>query len=75
MNRDGEPAKHVQAFMIQSVMTKYSEMVQLIPVSRNDTDFLLESFKEVVVNLENIGFETLCVTSDNNSINPLIFQK
>ena len=74
-NRDGEPAKHVQAFMIQSVMSKYSEMVQLIPVSRNDTSFLLESFKEVVVYLENIGFEILCVTSDNNGINRLMFQQ
>ena len=61
-NRNGEPAKHVQAFMIQSVLSKYSEMVQLIPVSRNDTNFLLKLFTEVVSNLEYIGFEILCAT-------------
>ena len=74
-NRNGEPAKHVQAFMIQSVLSKYSEMVQLIPVSRNDTNFLIKLFTEVVSNLEDIGFEILCATSDNNSINRLMFEK
>ena len=61
--------------MIQSVLSKYSEMIQLIPVSRNDTNFLIKLFTEVVSNLEDIGFEILCATSDNNSINRLMFEK
>ena len=74
-NTDGETAKHVQAFMIQSVLSKYSEVVQLIPVTRNNTSFLIKLFLEVVANLEDIGFEILCATSDNNAINRLLFDK
>ena len=73
VNREGEPAKHVQAFMIQSILSNYSEMIQLTPVSRNDTSFLTQLFVDVVRNLENIGFEILCFTSDSNGINRKMF--
>ena len=56
-NRDGEPAEHVQASMIQSVLSKYSEVVQLIQVTRNNISFLIKLFVEVVANLYLLNFK------------------
>ena len=36
VNSDDKLAKRVQAFMIQSILSNYSEMIKLTPLLRND---------------------------------------
>ena len=73
-NRENELAHHIQAFMIKSVSSDYSEMVRLIPVTRNNSNFLIPELKGIIKDLENVGFSVVCLTSDNASINRTIFE-
>ena len=47
-NREDELARHVQAFIIKSISSNYSEMVQLTPVICNNSDFLILELKSVI---------------------------
>ena len=44
-NKPDELASHVQAFMIGSLFSKYKEVVRLIPVHRQDTQFLYKLYR------------------------------
>ena len=74
-NRPDELACHVQAFMINSLLCSYKEMIKLIPVSRNTTESLYNNLLQVLDLIENIGFKVVCITSDNNRINRNCFDK
>ena len=74
-NRPEELAHHVQAFMINSLRSKYKEMVKLVPVNRNTASSLLENLNAIIDLVESIGFVIVCVTSDNNRINRNCFDK
>ena len=60
--------------MIKSVISDYSEMVRLIPVTRNNSNFLIPELKGIIKDLENVGFSVVCLTSDNASINRTTFE-
>ena len=55
--------------MIKSVSSDYSEIVSLIPVTRNNLNFLIPELKVIIKDLENVRFSVVCLTSDNASIN------
>ena len=60
--------------MIKSVSSDYSEMERLIPVTRNNSIFLIPELKGIIKDLENVGFSVVCLTSDNASINRTTFE-
>ena len=74
-NKENSVATHIQAFMLSSVISKYSEIVCLTPVYRNNAEFLHKKLNEVINYLEDIGFKIICVTADNNRINRNSFEK
>ena len=73
-NREDELAHHIQAFMIKSISSNYSEMVRLTPVTRNNSDFLTLELKSIINDLESVGFKVVALTSDNASINRNSFE-
>ena len=64
-NREYELAHHIQAFMIKSISSNYSEMVRLTPVTRNNSDFLTLELKSVINDLESVGFKVVALSPDN----------
>ena len=74
-NREGELATHVQAFMILSVQSNFKQVVRLIPVHKQNTDFLYENTKDIIVTLEKIGFTIILLTADNHVTNRKCFKK
>ena len=68
LTEDGVPAKTVLAFMVQSVCSKYKDVVCLIPVNKLDTGLLHAWFDRVMQGLRDI-FLVLAVCSDNHVCN------
>ena len=60
--------------MIKSISSDYSEMVRLISVTRNNSNFLIPELKGIIRDLENVGFSVVALTSDNASINRTTFE-
>ena len=68
-NREGEIATHLQCFMIRSMKSKYMEMVNLVPVFKQDATFLKQLLLDQVDFVERAGYRVSVVTSDNAPIN------
>ena len=68
-NENNSLANHVQAFMVKSLRGNYKEIVKMIPVFKQNSDFLLKSLVEVINLVENQGFRIVVITCDNSSIN------
>lgn len=68
-NESNAAAQHVQAFMIRSLKSNYKEIVRLVPVYKQNSDFLMENLLDVIDTLERTGFHIVLLTSDNSSIN------
>ena len=66
---NGEVAKTVLVFMVQSLLSKYKDVVKLIPVSRLKGDLLKEYFTVVVSELHRLGLEVVAVSVDNHPVN------
>lgn len=62
-------ADSAQAFMICSMLSKYEEIIKLVPVKNQTAPQLKKSFLEVLNLLHQIGFIVIAVTSDNASCN------
>lgn len=74
-NRPDELANHVQAFLINSLLSNYKEIVNLIPVKRNAAESLYKSLIYILEAVEKLGFRVVCITSDNNRINRNCFDR
>ena len=74
-NKLNEPATQVQAFMISSLMSKYKDVVKLIPVKSNTVEFLYNAIMEVLTDLQEIGYKICCITGDNSKVNRGCFLK
>ena len=61
--------------MIKSVSSDHSKMESLIPVTRNNSNFLILQLKGIIKDLENVGFSVICLTSDNAPINSTVWKK
>ena len=64
-----EAATSAYAFMLNSILSKYRDVVHLIPVKSIKAETLHNLLKKVIIGLEHIGFNVICVVSDNNRIN------
>ena len=74
-NKTDIAANQVQAFMISSLLSKYKDIVKLIPVKSNTAEFLHESTLQVINDLSRVGYQICCITGDNSRINRSCFQK
>ncbi|KAK9680521.1 hypothetical protein QE152_g39034 [Popillia japonica] len=51
------------------MLSSYKDVVHMLPVKTMRADDLYVFIRKVIIGLEDIGFEVLCVVSDNNAIN------
>ena len=65
VTEDGTPTKTVLAFMIQSLMGNYKDVVCLIPVNKLDTHLLRSWFDHVMNALDDFCF-VVAVSTDNH---------
>jgi len=68
---DGRPAKTVLTFMVQSVCSKYKDVVCLIPVNQLDMALLQRWFEKVILALDGIFF-VVAVSADNHICNRFV---
>jgi hypothetical protein len=62
-------ASSAHVFMIKSVLSKFKDVVHVLPVKTLTSEDLHKFIRKVIVGLEDIGFNVLCVITDNNSVN------
>lgn len=64
-----EAATSAFVFMISSILSKFKDVVHILPVKSMTAETLHDILKKVIVGLEEIGFLVICVITDNNAIN------
>lgn len=64
-----ESANSVHVFMIQSLFSKFKDVVFILPVKKITSDVLFIILKKIIVSLEEFGFKVVVIVTDNNSIN------
>ncbi|XP_039285920.1 uncharacterized protein LOC120351775 isoform X1 [Nilaparvata lugens] len=62
-------ASSAHVFMIQSLCSSFREVIFILPVRTIKSETLFYHIKKVTVGLQEIGFNVICVISDNNAIN------
>ncbi|KAK7872354.1 hypothetical protein R5R35_006983 [Gryllus longicercus] len=62
-------ASSAHTFMISCLLSDLKEVVHIVPVNKMCAEDLQSILKKIILGLEQIGFNVLCVISDNNSIN------
>lgn len=67
-------AKTAQVFMISSVLSKYKDVVSIIPVNNLTSEQLKEMCVTVIHQIEKLGFSVIAIVSDNNNINRRAFE-
>ena len=67
----GVPAKTVLGFMVQSICSKYKDIVCLVPISNLDTSILQKWFLKVMKALHDL-FIVIAVSADNHICNRYI---
>ncbi|KAG0418176.1 hypothetical protein HPB47_005071, partial [Ixodes persulcatus] len=56
-----EPANSAFVFMLQSITSNFKEVAHIVPVHRADAKFLHKMLRDVICELENIGYRVVCV--------------
>lgn len=64
-----QAATSVFVFMISSIMSKFKDVVHMVPAKCMKAETLHDILRNVVTGLHNIGFHVICVVTDNNAIN------
>jgi hypothetical protein len=62
-------ATTAHVFMIQSLLSPFKDVVQILPVNRMDAHKLFKFLEIVILGLQNCGFEVVAIVTDNNKIN------
>lgn len=73
-NDELSTARTVQAFMITSIFGNFKEICRLTPVKCMKSDFLLNLTKNVIHQVQSLGFTVLTIVSDNNRVNQNLFK-
>lgn len=68
-------ATSAHCFMISSLLSNMEEVVHVAPVNKMCAERLHSMLKEIIIGLEKIGFNVMCVLTDNNAINRKCMQK
>ena len=68
LTKDGTPSKTVLTFMVQSIYSKYRDVVCLVPISKLDSGLLREWFCKLMEGLKDF-FLVLAVSADNHVCN------
>ena len=68
LSEDGEPAKTVLAFMVQSTCDKYKDVVCLVPINKLNTTILRTWFDKVMKAIDEIFF-VVALSVDNHICN------
>lgn len=64
-----EFANSAHTFMLQSLFSKYKDVVYILPVNKNTADIMFSITKNIVLKLEEFGFKVVSLATDNNKIN------
>ncbi|XP_066958187.1 uncharacterized protein [Macrobrachium rosenbergii] len=64
-----EAATSAFVFMLNSVRSKFKDVVHIIPTKCMKAQTLHNILKKIIIGLEKIGFTVFCVVTDNNAIN------
>ena len=64
-----EAATSTFAFMVNSVFSKFKEVVHVLPTRRMDAKSFFNVLPKTIVGLEEIVFNVIPVVTDNNAIN------
>lgn len=64
-----DAAKSAFVFMLNSLCSKYKDVVHVMPTKSMTAANLYAYIKKVLIGLEEIGFRVICVLTDNNAIN------
>lgn len=67
-------AKTAQVFMISSILSKYKDVVSIVPVNNLTAEQLKSMILNVMKEVEDIGFQIISLISDNNAINRKAFE-
>lgn len=62
-------ANSAHVFMIKSLLSKYKDVVHIVPVKTIKAEDLFDITDKIIRGLEEIGYFVFCVITDNNSIN------
>ena len=62
-------AKTAFVFMIKSLLSDYKEVAHILPVCRIEAEQLYLYIRKIITGLHSIGYNVICVVSDNNAIN------
>ncbi|GBN15042.1 hypothetical protein AVEN_182966-1 [Araneus ventricosus] len=69
MSYDSETsASSAQVFMVKSVVSRYKDVVHVLPVHTISGNVLHEFVKKVIIGLEGIGFTVIGIITENNSV-------
>ena len=69
MTEDGATAKTILAFMVQSLSSKYKDVVKLVPILKLTTSTLKRFFYSIIQEIHSIGLYVQCVSADNHAVN------
>ena len=69
LTEDGAVAETVLAFMVQSLSSKYKDIVKLIPIKKLDMTILKKFFYAVIQEIYSLGRYVQCVSVDNHGVN------
>ena len=73
LTEDGAMANTALCFMIRSSSSKYRDIVSIYPIRTLKAETLFLCYKEVLLVLEKIGFNTVAILVDNYSANRKFF--
>ena len=64
-----EAATSAFVFMVNSLTSKFKDVVPILPAKSMKSESLFNFIKKVITGLHEIGFNVICVLTDNNAIN------
>ncbi|CAG4970430.1 unnamed protein product [Parnassius apollo] len=73
-NDSNELAKTVVCFMVSSTFGRFKEIVRIIPVNSLTGHQLKDYTLEVINFIQLIGFQILCIITDNNRVNQNMYK-
>lgn len=66
---NAQAANSAFVFMVHSLMCKFKEVAHIIPVHKDNGEFLHNVLEDVIRGLEKIGYKVRCVVTDSNAVN------